>query len=88
MEGNEVKVDELGTLYIMLTSVGMETEKEYTVKGIRRVHTRFTVDNSLRPANDGTATTREGENDVSFYVKSETPPGDRGDGDIVDDLTT
>lgn len=87
VEGNKVKVDGLGTFYITLTSAGTETEKECTVKGIRRVHIRFAVDNSLRLANDSTATTRGGENNVSFYIKSETPFGDGGDGDIVDDPT-
>ena len=87
VEGNKVKVDGLGTFYITLTSAGTETEKECTVKGIRRVHIRFAVDNSLRLANDSTATTRGGENNVSFYIKSETPSGDGGDGDIVDDPT-
>ena len=48
------------------------------------MHIRFAVDNSLRLANDSTATTRGGENNVSFYIKSETPSGD---GDIVDDPT-
>jgi len=37
VEGNKVKVDGLGTFYITLTSAGTETEKECTVKGIRRV---------------------------------------------------
>lgn len=79
VEGNKVKVDGLGTFYITFSTTGAATEKECTVKNINRVHIRFAVDNALRLANDSTATTRGGENNVTFYMKSEAVPEDGGD---------
>lgn len=81
-EGNKVKVDGLGTFYITFSAAGTSTEKECTVKNIKRVHIRFAVDNKLRLANDSTATTRGGVNNVMFYVKADqTAPGEGGGGD-------
>ena len=60
--GDKVKVDGLGIFYTTLTCPGVEQEKDCTVKNISRVNLRFKVDNSLRLANDSTATTRGGEN--------------------------
>ena len=62
--GDKVKVDGLGIFYTTLTCPGVEQEKDCTVKNISRVNLRFKVDNSLRLANDSTATTRGGENNV------------------------
>lgn len=58
--GNKVKVDGLGIFYTTLTCPGVEQEKDCTVRNITRVNLRFKVDNSLRLANDSTATTRGG----------------------------
>ena len=66
--GDKVKVDGLGIFYTTLTCPGVEQEKDCTVKNISRVNLRFKVDNSLRLANDSTATTRGGENNVSFEL--------------------
>lgn len=89
VEGNRVKVDGLGTFYITFRSVGTEQEKECTVKNIRRVNVRFSVDNSLRLANDSTATTRGGDNNVRFYIKGETDQTGSGEtnGEDEDDPT-
>ena len=54
--GNKVKVDGLGIFYTTLTCPGVEQEKDCTVRNITRVNLRFKVDNSLRLANDSTAT--------------------------------
>lgn len=79
-EGNKVKVDGLGTFYITFSATGTATEKECTVKNISRVHIRFAVDNSLRLANDSIATTRGGENNVLFYIKSDAATSGEGGG--------
>lgn len=83
VEGNKVKVAGLGTFYTTFHTKAAETEKECTVKNIDRVHVRFAVDNSLRLANDTIATTRGGENNVQFYIKSEVAVGEGG-GDVED----
>ena len=64
--GNKVKVDGLGIFYTTLTCPGVEQEKDCTVKNITRINLRFKVDNSLRLANDSTATTRGGDNNMMF----------------------
>lgn len=84
-EGNKVKVDGLGTFYITFSATGAELEKDCTVKNISRVHIRFAVDNSLRLANDSIATTRGGDNNVLFYIKSEAAaPEGGGEGEGED----
>lgn len=80
-EGNKVKVDGLGTFYITFSSTGTAVEKDCTVKNIKRVNIRFAVDNSLRLANDTTATTRGSANNVLFYIKGETTASNGGTGD-------
>lgn len=76
-DGNRVQVDGLGTFYITLTCPGVEVEKECTVKQIKRVNLRFRVDNTLRLANDSTATTRNGPNNVQFELNK---PGENNGG--------
>lgn len=79
-QGNKVKVDGLGTFYITFATEGTEEEKDCTVKKIKRVNIRFSVDNSLRLVNDSTATTRGGANNVQFYIKGETATTSTGNG--------
>lgn len=71
VSGNKVKVEGLGIFYSTLTCPGVEQEKDCTVKNISRINLRFKVDNSLRLANDSTATTRGGENNMMFELYSE-----------------
>ena len=71
--GDKVKVDGLGIFYTTLTCPGVEQEKDCTVKNISR-------DNSLRLANDSTATTRGGENNVSFELYTEKKAVSEGEG--------
>lgn len=91
IDGNKVKVDGLGIFYTTLTCPGVEVEKDCTVKSISRINLRFKVDNSLRLANDSTATTRGGENNMVFELYSEKKAageggnGDDGSGDASDD---
>ncbi len=66
--GNKVKVEGLGIFYTTLTCPGVELEKDCTVKSITRVNLRFKVDNSLRLANDSTATTRGGDNNMVWCL--------------------
>lgn len=92
VEGNKVKVDDLGIFHTTFACEGTEDEKDCTVKKIKRVNVRFSVDKSLRLVNDSTASTRGGENNVQFYIKqdaSETSnepgnPGGDDDEDYVD----
>ena len=55
-------------------------EKDCTVKNITRVNLRFKVDNSLRLANDSTATTRGGENNMTFELLSDKKSASGGNG--------
>ena len=71
--GNKVKVDGLGIFYTTLTCPGVEQEKDCTVKNITRINLRFKVDNSLRLANDSTATTRGGDNNMMLRRRSPLP---------------
>ena len=72
--GNKVKVDGLGIFYTTLTCPGVELEKDCTVRNITRVNLRFKVDNALRLANDSTATTRGGDNNMVFELISKNAP--------------
>lgn len=71
VEGNKVKVDGLGTFHITFSTEGTEEEKDCTVKKIKRVNVKFSVDNSLRLVNDSTASTRGSANNVQFYIDGE-----------------
>ena len=84
--GNKEKVDGLGIFYTTLTCPGVEQEKDCTVKNITRINLRFKVDNSLRLANDSTATTRGGDNNMMFelYTEKKSAAGGNG-GDGSDD---
>ncbi|NCC10504.1 MAG: DNA-binding protein [Bacteroidia bacterium] len=79
IEGNKVKVDKLGLFFTTFSCKGVKDKEECTVKNIKRVNLRFMVDNSLRLTNDSVATTRGGENNVTYALdtsesgKSETP---------------
>lgn len=79
IEGNKVKVDGLGIFYITASCLGAATEKECTVRNIKRVNTRFLVDGSLRLVNNATATTRNAPNNVSFAIKGETVAAEEPD---------
>ena len=82
--GNKVKVEGLGIFYTTLTCPGVELEKDCTVKSITRVNLRFKVDNSLRLANDSTATTRGGDNNMVFELLSDKKNAAGGDGSSPD----
>ena len=82
--GNKVKVEGLGIFYTTLTCPGVELEKDCTVKSITRVNLRFKVDNSLRLANDSTATTRGGDNNMVFELLSDKKNAAGGDGGSPD----
>ena len=82
--GNKVKVEGLGIFYTTLTCPGVEEAKDCTVKNISRINLRFKVDNTLRLANDSTATTRGGDNNIVFEVvsaESSSTSGGSGSGD-------
>ena len=70
--GNKVKVDGLGIFYTTLTCPGVEQEKDCTVKNITRINLRF--------ANDSTATTRGGDNNMMFELYTEKKSAARGNG--------
>ena len=78
--GNKVKVEGLGIFYTTLTCPGVELEKDCTVRSITRVNLRFKVDNSLRLANDSTATTRGGDNNMVFELLSDKKNASGDDG--------
>ncbi|KAA6349751.1 hypothetical protein EZS27_002844 [termite gut metagenome] len=75
LRGDKVKVEGLGIFSLTFYSEGVETEKDCTVKTIKRVNIRFRVDNTLRLVNDSTATTRGGENNVEFVIQSPVTGG-------------
>ena len=78
--GNKVKVDGLGIFYTTLTCPGVEQEKDCTVKNITRINLRFKVDNSLRLANDSTATTRGGKSAAGGNGGDGSDDDGKGDG--------
>lgn len=75
-QGDKVKIDGLGTFHITLCSDGTETEKECTVRSIRRVNVRFVADKALQLVNASHTSTRS-ENNVDFVLagKSTTEGG-------------
>lgn len=75
-KGDKVKIDGLGTFHITFNCNGTDEEKECTVRSIRKVNLRFAVDNTLRLVNDAITTTRRGENNVQFAIKSDVSLGD------------
>ncbi len=79
--GNKVMVEGLVIFFTTLTCAGVEEEMECTVRNITRVNLRFKVDNSLRLANDSTATTRGGDNNMVFELISKNAPASGGNGD-------
>ncbi|CDA85910.1 putative non-specific DNA-binding protein [Bacteroides sp. CAG:754] len=83
VSGDKVKVEGLGIFYTTLTCPGVEVEKDCTVKSISRINLRFKVDNSLRLANDSTATTRGGDNNIVFelYTDKKSAAGGNGGSD-------
>lgn len=83
VSGDKVKVEGLGIFYTTLTCPGVEVEKDCTVKSISRINLRFKVDNSLRLANDSTATTRGGDNNMVFelYTDKKSAVGGNGGSD-------
>lgn len=83
--GDKVKVDGLGIFYTTLTCPGVEAEKDCSVRNITRVNLRFKVDNSLRLANDSTATTRGGENNMIFELLTDKKNAAGGTGGGSDD---
>jgi len=90
IQGDKVKIPNLGTFFTSYSCEGVEDEKDCTVRNIKRVNVRFVVDNTLRLVNDSIATTRGGANNVEFYISGKVPqPGDDaggngGGGVIVD----
>lgn len=85
VEGDKVKVDELGIFSLSINVEGSEMEEDCTVKKIRKVNIRFRPDSKLRLVNDATATTRGGENNVAFEIRTGMMAVPGGDGDDDDD---
>lgn len=83
-QGDKVKIDGLGTFHTTFNCEGTEEEKDCTVRNIHRVNVRFAVDNTLRLVNDSISSTRGGENNVQFYIKSDAGSA-AGGGDDDDD---
>lgn len=50
-QGNKVKIEGLGTFHMTLTCLPGETEKECTVKNIKRVNVRFIPDKAMKLVN-------------------------------------
>ena len=87
-QGNKVKIEGLGTFHMTLTCLPGETEKECTVKNIKRVNVRFIPDKAMKLVNASRNMTRS-PNNVNFALVSAGAPegGGSGGGDIVDDPT-
>ena len=78
----------LGAFEGTLTCLPGETEKECTVKNIKRVNVRFIPDKAMKLVNASRSMTRS-PNNVTFAMASAGVPegGGSGDGGIVDDPT-
>ena len=87
VSGDKGKVEGLGIFYTTLTCPGVEVEKDCTVKSISRSNLRCKDDNSLRLANDSTATTRGGDNNMVFELDTDkkSAAGGNGGSDGSDD---
>ena len=85
-DGNSVRLDGFGIFHTTFKCRATDIAKDCTVKNITRINLRFKVDNSLRLANDSTATTRGGDNNMMFelYTEKKSAAGGNG-GDGSDD---
>ena len=61
-QGNKVKIEGLGTFHMTLTCLPGETEKECTVKNIKRVNVRFIPDKAMKLVNASRSMTRSPNN--------------------------
>lgn len=88
-QGNKVKINGLGTFHMTLTCLASETEKDCTVRNIKRVNVRFVADKAMRLVNASKSPTRS-PNNVSFALtgaEGTAPGGDgSGDGGAVDPM--
>jgi predicted histone-like DNA-binding protein len=91
VRGHRVKIPELGTFYMTVTSDSKANPEELSVRDIKRVNIRFLPDKALKLVNNSLAPTRS-DNNVTFSIKGDdgasdasvnTPqaPDDSGDSD-------
>lgn len=91
VRGDRVKITDIGTFHMTISSDSVEDEKELSVRSIKKVNIRFLPDKALKLVNNALAPTRS-ENNVSFAIedaeavaKPEVPGGtDGGDDDYAD----
>lgn len=93
VRGDRVRIPEIGTFYMTISSDTTESEDELSVRSIKKVNIRFLPDKALKLVNNALAPTRS-DNNVSFEIlgKKEasaapsTPDDGGGDGgdDVVD----
>ena len=91
VRGNRVKIRNLGTFYMTVSSDSHESEEDLSVRDIKRVNIRFLPDKALKLVNNAVATTRS-DNNVSFAIKgaaladdgSGGNTGEDGEGEYID----
>jgi predicted histone-like DNA-binding protein len=75
VRGNRVKISNLGTFYMTITSDSRENPEELNVRDIGRVNIRFLPDKALKLVNNAVSPTRS-DNNVSFSIKGRDEASD------------
>jgi len=88
VRGDRVKITDIGTFYMNISSESVEKEADLNVRNIKKVNIRFLPDKALKLVNNALAPTRS-DNNVSFAIvdaeataaNPATPGGGEGAGD-------
>lgn len=82
VRGDRVKITDIGTFYMTISSDSAEKEEDLNIRSIKKVNIRFLPDKALKLVNNAVAPTRS-DNNVVFAVidKDEASSGGDGDGD-------
>lgn len=79
VRGDRVKITDIGTFYMNISSESMEDEKDLNIRSIKRVNVRFLPDKALKLVNNAVAPTRS-DNNVTFAIVD--AEGDSGNGEV------
>lgn len=82
VRGDRVKITDIGTFYMTISSDSAEKEEDLNIRSIKKVNIRFLPDKALKLVNNAVAPTRS-DNNVVFAIidKDEASSGGDGDGD-------
>ena len=92
VRGDRVKITDIGTFYMTISSDSVENQKDLNIRSIKKVNIRFLPDKALKLVNNAVATTRS-DNNVMFAILDEeasskpggsTSPGGDDDEEYID----